>query len=73
MEPGSRRSGTDRAHRIGQESKVQVIKLITKGTIEEKIFKLQEKKKEMIDKVIKEGETLISKLSEEEMMSLFDV
>ena len=71
--PAVEDQATDRAHRIGQESKVQVIKLITKGTIEEKIFKLQEKKKEMIDKVIKEGETLISKLSEEEMMSLFDV
>ncbi|WP_442263474.1 DEAD/DEAH box helicase [Tissierella sp.] len=71
--PAVEDQATDRAHRIGQENKVQVIKLITKGTIEEKIFKLQEKKKEMIDKVIKEGETLISKLSEEEIMSLFDI
>ncbi|OLS01899.1 DEAD/DEAH box helicase [Tissierella creatinophila] len=71
--PAVEDQATDRAHRIGQENKVQVIKLITKGTIEEKIFKLQEKKKEMIDKVIREGETLISKLSEEEIMSLFDV
>ncbi len=71
--PAVEDQATDRAHRIGQENKVQVIKLITKGTIEEKIFKLQEKKKEMIDKVIREGETLISKLSEEEMMSLFDI
>lgn len=71
--PAVEDQATDRAHRIGQENKVQVIKLITKGTIEEKIYKLQEKKKEMIDKVIREGETLISKLSEEEIMSLFDV
>ncbi len=71
--PAVEDQATDRAHRIGQENTVQVIKLITKGTIEEKIFKLQEKKKQMIDKVIKEGETLISKLSEEEIMSLFDV
>lgn len=71
--PAVEDQATDRAHRIGQENKVQVIKLITKGTIEEKIFKLQEKKKEMIDKVIREGETLITKLSEEEIMSLFDV
>lgn len=71
--PAVEDQATDRAHRIGQENKVQVIKLITKGTIEEKIFKLQEKKKEMIDKVIREGETLITKLSEEEIMSLFDI
>lgn len=69
--PAVEDQATDRAHRIGQENRVQVIKLITKGTIEEKIFKLQEKKKEIIDKVIREGETLISKLSEEEIMSLF--
>ena len=69
--PAVEDQATDRAHRIGQENRVQVIRLITKGTIEEKIFKLQEKKKEMIDKVIREGETLISKLSEEEIMSLF--
>lgn len=71
--PAVEDQATDRAHRIGQENTVQVIKLITKGTIEEKIFLLQEQKKEMIDKVITEGETLVSKLSEEELMSLFEV
>ena len=71
--PAVEDQATDRAYRIGQENTVQVIKLITKGTIEEKIFKLQERKKEMIDMVIQEGETLISKLSEEEILSLFEV
>jgi SNF2 family DNA or RNA helicase len=71
--PAVEDQATDRAHRIGQEETVQVIKLVTKGTIEEKIFNIQERKKEMIDKVIKEGETLISKLSEEEIISLFDM
>lgn len=71
--PAVEDQATDRAYRIGQENTVQVIRLITKGSIEEKIFKLQEKKREMIDMVIKEGETLISKLSEEEMLSLFDI
>ena len=71
--PAVEEQATDRAHRIGQENTVQVIKLITKGTIEEKIFELQEKKKEMIDKIITEGETLVSKLSEDEILSLFDM
>ena len=71
--PAVEDQATDRAHRIGQENTVQVIKLITKGTIEEKIFQLQEKKKEMIDKIITEGETLVSKLSEEEILSLFEI
>lgn len=71
--PAVEDQATDRAHRIGQENVVQVIKLITKGTIEEKIFNLQERKKEMIDKVIKEGETFVSKLSEEDIRSLFEI
>ena len=71
--PAVEDQATDRAYRIGQKNTVQVIKLITKGTIEEKIFKLQETKKEMIDKVITEGETLVSKLSEEEIKYLFDI
>lgn len=71
--PAVEEQATDRAYRLGQENKVQVIKLITKGTIEEKIFELQEHKKEMIDLVIKEGETLISKLDEKEILSLFEL
>ena len=71
--PAVEDQATDRAYRIGQENTVQVIKLITKGTIEEKIFRIQEKKKEMIEMVIQEGETLISKLSEEEILSLFEI
>ncbi|WP_416197182.1 MAG: Superfamily II DNA or RNA helicase, SNF2 family [Sporanaerobacter sp.] len=71
--PAVEDQATDRAYRIGQKNTVQVLKLITKGTIEEKIFELQEAKKEMIDKVITEGETLVSKLSEEEIKYLFDM
>ena len=43
--PQAENQATDRAHRIGQKNTVEVIKLITKGTIEEKILDLQKKKK----------------------------
>ena len=43
---------TDRAHRIGQENIVTVYKLIAKGTIEENIVKLQEKKMALADQII---------------------
>ena len=43
---------TDRAHRIGQEKVVSVYKLIVKGTIEENITKIQEKKKELADQIL---------------------
>ena len=43
---------TDRAHRIDQENVVTVYKLIAKGTIEENIVKLQEKKMALADQII---------------------
>ncbi|WIV11458.1 DEAD/DEAH box helicase [Proteiniborus sp. MB09-C3] len=71
--PAVEEQATDRAHRIGQESVVHVMKLITQGTIEDKIFKLQERKKELIDSVIQPGETLVSKMSEEDIRDLFEI
>ena len=68
--PAVEDQATDRAYRIGQENKVQVYKLITYGTIEEKIYNLQMKKKNMIDAVIKPGETMIDKMSMEDIKEL---
>lgn len=69
--PAVEDQATDRAHRIGQENVVQVFKIISKDTIEEKILELQNKKKSLINAVVQEGETLINKLSEEELLELF--
>ena len=69
--PAVEEQATDRAYRIGQENKVQVLKLIAKDTIEEKIFALQERKKALIDQMIRPGENFLTKLSEEELKSLF--
>lgn len=62
---------TDRAYRIGQKNNVQVYKLITKNSIEEKIDNLQQKKAELIDDVLDTQATFISKLSEDEILDLF--
>lgn len=70
--PAVEDQATDRAYRIGQTNKVQVIKLITSGTIEEKVFMLQQKKKNLIESVIQDGETFINKLSEDEIRALFE-
>ena len=43
---------SDRAHRIGQKKSVQVIKLITEGTIEEKIIKIQENKRTLSENIL---------------------
>lgn len=71
--PAVEDQATDRAYRIGQKNTVQVFKLITKDTIEEKIFELQQKKKELIDAVIKPGENFLTKMTEEEIRKLFEV
>ena len=42
-----------------------------KGTVEEKIYELQEKKKSLIDQMIQPGENFLSKLSEDEIKELF--
>ncbi len=63
---------TDRTYRIGQKRKVQVFKMITKNSIEEKIYDLQNRKEALIDNMLSTNQTFISKLSKEEIMSLFE-
>ncbi|MCH5272116.1 MAG: SNF2 helicase associated domain-containing protein [Lachnospiraceae bacterium] len=69
--PAVEEQASDRAHRIGQEKTVHIIRLLTKGTIEEKIFRLQQKKQELFHAVIEEGETFLHKLTHEEITELF--
>ncbi|MEM1121914.1 MAG: DEAD/DEAH box helicase, partial [Bacteroidota bacterium] len=57
----------DRAHRIGQQNKVLAYKLITEGTIEEKILQLQQVKKELFDNVISADGASLKALSEEDI------
>ena len=62
---------TDRAYRIGQKNNVQVYKLITKDSIEEKIYELQKKKEKLMNNILNTKTTFINKLSKEDIMELF--
>lgn len=63
---------TDRAHRIGQTKKVVVYRMIAKGTIEEKIQKLQESKKALSDQII-QGETgQLGSMTREDFLALLE-
>lgn len=62
---------TDRTYRIGQKKNVQVYKLITKNSIEERIYELQQKKEKLIDSMLSTKETFVNKLSKEDIMELF--
>ena len=69
--PAVEDQATDRAYRIGQKNNVQVLKFITKDTIEEQIYTLQQRKKALIDQMIQPGENFLTQLSEEEIRALF--
>ncbi|GAA0117544.1 DEAD/DEAH box helicase [Clostridium senegalense] len=72
--PAVESQATDRAHRIGQDKTVKVYKLITKGTIEERIIKLHSLKRNIIDNVLKDKNSegsFISSLSKREIEQLF--
>lgn len=67
----SENQATDRTYRIGQKNNVQVYKLITKNSIEEKIYELQQKKAKLIDNMLSTQNTFINQLSKEDIMELF--
>jgi superfamily II DNA or RNA helicase len=67
--PAVEAQATDRAHRIGQEKVVTAYKLITRGTVEEKILKLQETKRGLME-AIESEEPMMAGLSMEEIREL---
>ena len=69
---GAENQATDRAYRIGQKNNVQVYKLITKNSIEEKIYELQQKKAKLADDMLSTKVSFISQLSKEDIMSFFE-
>ena len=66
----SEEQATDRAYRLGQKRPVTVLKLICHNSIEEKVIKLQDSKKELYNAIIRSGERGISSLTEEDMKYL---
>jgi superfamily II DNA or RNA helicase len=69
--PAVENQATDRAHRIGQTRHVFNYKLITKGTVEEKILALQKKKKQLAELVIGGDEGVAKELTQEDLEFLF--
>ena len=63
---------TDRAHRIGQKNVVTVYKLIAKGTIEEKIIKLQQMKKELAEEILSGDGIKTASFQREELLELLE-
>jgi non-specific serine/threonine protein kinase len=69
--PAVEMQATDRTHRIGQDKPVFVYKLITRGSVEEKILQLQDKKKTLVEQLITTESSFFKSLSAEDVGVLF--
>lgn len=67
------KQATDRAHRIGQTKRVTVYKMILEDTIEDKIVRLQESKKNLADEIVSTENISLSTLSKEDLMDLLSI
>jgi len=70
--PAVEMQATDRAYRIGQTRKVFAYKLISKDSVEEKILKLQMKKRKLVESLISTEESFFKALSKDDILDLFN-
>jgi superfamily II DNA or RNA helicase len=68
--PAVEDQATDRAYRIGQDKPVQVHRMVTRGTIEERIAELLSRKRALADSVLVRGETALTELDDAELRDL---
>jgi superfamily II DNA or RNA helicase len=68
--PAVEDQATDRAHRIGQTRAVQVHRLVTQGTVEERVSELLRRKRSLADAVLSRGDTALTELSHDELLDL---
>ncbi len=68
--PAAEDQASDRAHRIGQKKTVFVYRFITKGTVEEKIMKLKDRKRDLVDSIISADRAVGKLLSFEDLKEI---
>jgi SNF2 family DNA or RNA helicase len=67
--PAVEAQATDRAHRIGQQRIVTSIKLIARDTVEERVLRMQERKRELLEGAV-DAEAALERLSAEDLREL---
>jgi SNF2 family DNA or RNA helicase len=68
--PAVEEQATDRAYRIGQTQPVQVHRLVTEGTVEDRIAQTLKIKRDLADRVLASGEAAFTELSNAELAEL---
>src|SRR5690606_27765846 len=71
--PAVEEQAADRAHRIGQKQVVHVIKLVARGTIEDKMNELQDKKRDLIEEIIKSKNSASTLLTDDDIRELLEI
>ncbi|WP_410055873.1 SNF2 helicase associated domain-containing protein [Saccharococcus sp. Marseille-Q5394] len=71
--PAVEEQAADRAHRMGQQQTVHVIKLVARGTIEDKMNELQEKKRNLIEEIIDSKDAANTTLTEDDIRELLEI
>lgn len=70
--PAVEAQAIDRAHRLGQERVVTALRLVTRGTVEEKIIKLQSQKRGLIEAALDDGSPMMTGLTEEDLEQVLE-
>ncbi|MDT0212351.1 DEAD/DEAH box helicase [Rothia sp. ARF10] len=70
--PAAENQAIDRAHRIGQTKSVNVYRMVSSDTIEEKVVALQQRKRDLFARVVDDGELLSSSLTADDLRALLD-
>lgn len=70
--PAAEAQAIDRAHRIGQDKPVFIYELQCRGTVEERMHALKQRKREIADAVLEHGEATLSTLAADDLLTLFD-
>ncbi len=71
--PAVEDQATDRAHRIGQKNTVYSIRLITSGTVEERVLQMQRRKRAIIDSTVEGDDKTMAKLTWADVKKLLDI
>ncbi len=71
--PAVEEQATDRAYRIGQTQPVQVHRLITEGTVEDRIAEMLQAKRQLADAVLGSGEAALTELTDADLADLVEL